>query len=308
LVAAGTLRRAYQLAPGAALGGTLAVQSGSVGGEGAAAWGKSYYHYNDLGTVLPTTSASGAKLGLWNPDFFGNYRWAAAGSPARPEIGQTGKMWDSAAEAYCVNARWYDSERCIFISKSFYSPATEHQYGVFYNDPYNYTDYNGNEPVTIGLGLGIVVNIITRKIGKNMERAASVANCASATANYSRWLNDERLRDHPHYGDLLVQAFEEYRIACTDLCEGAARQLVDAGFDLKRALNVKSAIGTRPAINPLPYGPQPRDLPINPRGTPWGPPIWDGKWANEQYQSMLTYCKYRYMIMIMIIMIWYSIS
>ena len=48
---------------------------------------------SDLGTVQAQTESGGSIEGVWEPDFNGNYRWTRSGSPARPELGLTGKIF-----------------------------------------------------------------------------------------------------------------------------------------------------------------------------------------------------------------------
>jgi RHS repeat-associated protein len=114
----GRLRRSRQIVPGAALGGVLGSWTGPnvVAENGVTA---RYFQFNDLGTVLAQTKSDGTLEGAWEPDHFGNYegRYAYSGSPARPELGLTGKIYDDAAGAYYVHARWLDSERGRFISE-----------------------------------------------------------------------------------------------------------------------------------------------------------------------------------------------
>jgi RHS repeat-associated protein len=114
----GRLRRSRQVVPGAALGGVLGSWTGPnvVAENGVAA---RYFHYNDLGTVLAQTKSDGTLEGAWEPDHFGNYegRYAYTGSPARPELGLTGKIYDDAVGAYYSWARWLDPERGRWISQ-----------------------------------------------------------------------------------------------------------------------------------------------------------------------------------------------
>jgi hypothetical protein len=131
VVSGGKCRRSYSEIPGAAICGVLGSWTGpNVDKDNDNA--VRYFHYNDLGTVLAQTKAasvgSGAAIveGVWEPDFFGNYcaedgsatRWAYAGSPARPELGLTGKMWDGVAGMNYVNARWGDTERGRFAAQT----------------------------------------------------------------------------------------------------------------------------------------------------------------------------------------------
>ena len=111
------LDRSYQVVPGAAISGVL----GSFTGPNVVADAGNrvrYFHYNDLGTVMAQTRANATVEGVWEPDWWGNYRWAYSGSPARPELGLTGKMYDEAAGLYYNNARWYDPERGRWMSES----------------------------------------------------------------------------------------------------------------------------------------------------------------------------------------------
>jgi RHS repeat-associated protein len=140
----GRLRRSRQVVPGAALGGVLGSWTGPnvVAENGVAA---RYFHYNDLGTVLAQTKADGSLEGAWEPDHFGNYegRYAYSGSPARPELGLTGKIYDEAAGAYYVHARWLDSERGRWVSKEPYEFDGPNLYHFVLNDPLIAYDHTG---------------------------------------------------------------------------------------------------------------------------------------------------------------------
>jgi RHS repeat-associated protein len=112
-----------------------------------------YFHYNDLGTVLAQTKADGTMEGLWQPDFFGNYcdtgiyytdGYAYPGSPDRPELGLTGKQYDSAAGTYYSGARWLDCERGRFVSPDPLGFVDgPNLYAFVANDPVNSYDPDG---------------------------------------------------------------------------------------------------------------------------------------------------------------------
>jgi RHS repeat-associated protein len=143
----GRLRRSRQVVPGAALGGVLGSWTGPnvVAENGVAA---RYFQYNDLGTVLAQTKADGSLEGAWEPDHFGNYegRYAYSGSPARPELGLTGKIFDPAAGLYYFNARWDDPERGRWMSEDRISKANLYQFCR--SSPMNFWDIDGNEDRT----------------------------------------------------------------------------------------------------------------------------------------------------------------
>ena len=110
------LDRSYQVIPGAAIAGVL----GSFTGRNVVADAGNrvrYFHYNDLGTVMAQTKANATVEGVWEPNWCGNYRWRYSASPARPELGLTGKMYDDEAGLYYFNARWYDPERGRWMSE-----------------------------------------------------------------------------------------------------------------------------------------------------------------------------------------------
>ncbi len=103
MVAVGALERSWQVIPGAAIRGVLGTQTGAAGAldvtdgqtQAVAPWSKYYYHYNDLGTVYATMTAAGDKLGVYEPDHFGNDRYVDG---LRPDtMGLTGKFWDRGA-------------------------------------------------------------------------------------------------------------------------------------------------------------------------------------------------------------------
>jgi RHS repeat-associated protein len=110
ILSGGSIQKVYQVTPGAATGQYLGQQAG-VGGT------KTYFHYNEMGTVLTTTNSTGARVGVWEPDFYGKSYFLIAGSGSRPDIGHTSKFWDSDAGMYYFNKRWYDSDRGRFVSR-----------------------------------------------------------------------------------------------------------------------------------------------------------------------------------------------
>jgi hypothetical protein len=220
----GRLEKSYALIPGAAIGGYLGVQSGEAGGDAGAstpAWSRWHHHYNDLGTVIAATDENGAKIGVYTPDFWGNYRdpiesqvdldallasldgefgaldaargpsdsiYGAFGArgearraldgdgllaglsdedraaladllrahgyakatfdPApRPDtLGLDSKFFDAEAGLYYFGARWYDSERAVFSSKSPLPPGAEPRYNAFYQSPALLFDATGLWP------------------------------------------------------------------------------------------------------------------------------------------------------------------
>jgi RHS repeat-associated protein len=143
----GKLRRSRAVVPGAALGGVLGSWTGPnvVAENGVAA---RYFHYNDLGTVLAQTKSDGTLEGAWEPDHFGNYegRYAYAGSPTRPELGLTGKIYDEAAGAYYFGHRWDDPERGRWLSEDHYI-NDGNLYQLATNDTLNKVDPDGHQAV-----------------------------------------------------------------------------------------------------------------------------------------------------------------
>jgi RHS repeat-associated protein len=138
----GRCKRSYALVPGAAIGG---VQGSWTGPNVTPKDGNSvrYFHYNDLGTVQSQTKSDGSREGVWEPDFFGNYRWAYSGSPSRPELGLTGKVWDAEAGAYYFNARWYDPERERWMSKDTTLRDGLNLYAFVRDNPAYFIDFTG---------------------------------------------------------------------------------------------------------------------------------------------------------------------
>jgi YD repeat-containing protein len=154
------VKKIYMVIPGAAICGVLGSQTGALahgdpatcapGTAGAADRGvKRYFHYNDLGTVQVqtkvTTSGAASVEGAWEPDFFGNYdsRYAWPGSPSRPELGLTGKIFDNIAYLNHVFHRCFDIERGSFESQSPVVKLFEHEYTYSRNSVVDNYDTNG---------------------------------------------------------------------------------------------------------------------------------------------------------------------
>jgi RHS repeat-associated protein len=144
MFSAGKLKRSYQVIPGAAIGGVLGSQTGpNVVAENGQT--RRYFHYNDLGTVMAQTKQNGTWEGVWEPDHFGNYRYKWSTSPARPELGLTGKMWDASAGLYYFNARWLDPERGRWVSEEPTGADGLNLYSHCDNDGLNWYDPDGEK-------------------------------------------------------------------------------------------------------------------------------------------------------------------
>ncbi len=156
------LGKAYQLVPGAAAGGVIAAQSGTLGGIGISAWGTWYYHLNELGTMIAATKSDGTKHGVYAPDHFGNYRYINGQRPNY--LGLDGKFLDVAnGNIYNFGARWYDPERGRWLSREPLGLDGPNLYHFVFNEPINGFDINGlwyvNGNAKIGLGLGVSIGI-----------------------------------------------------------------------------------------------------------------------------------------------------
>jgi RHS repeat-associated protein len=177
----GALEKSYALIPGAAIGGYLGVQSGEAGGDAGAstpAWSRWHHHYNDLGTVIAATDEDGAKIGVYTPDFWGNYRESietetlqalrdsldassldaddetiaellrANGltlelDPRPDTLGLTSKFFDDWAGLYYFGARWYDPERGRWISEEPLGLDGPNRYHFGFNSPLDGFDVDG---------------------------------------------------------------------------------------------------------------------------------------------------------------------
>ena len=156
VLSGGMLRRTYQVAGLTTFGSQEGALVQPTPEDALNDDTKTYYHYNDLGTVLSATDHNGDKIGVWEPDHFGNYRLAAAGSPSRPEIGLTGKHFDEDAGLYYFGGRWYDPERGRWLSEEPLGQDGPNPFHFVFNDPINSFDPDGYEACGIGVegGLG----------------------------------------------------------------------------------------------------------------------------------------------------------
>ncbi len=148
-VAVGALGRSWQVIPGAAIRGVLGAQTGAAGAiditdgqtQAVAPWGKYYYHYNDLGTVYATTTATGDKLGVYQPDHFGNYQYVDG---LRPDtMGLTGKFRDASSALNYYGARWLDDERGRWMTREPMGIDGPNLYQFCFNEVMMYYDSDG---------------------------------------------------------------------------------------------------------------------------------------------------------------------
>ncbi len=90
---------------------------------------------------MATTDSAGDKIGVYQPDFYGNYRYVNGSRP--DELGLTGKFYDDDAGLYYFNARWYDSERGHWISPEPNGLDGPNVYQFVYNQTVNGYDSTG---------------------------------------------------------------------------------------------------------------------------------------------------------------------
>lgn len=151
----GQLEKSLQIIPGLPVGGLLGAQTGVNGATGVGAWGKYYYQTNDLGTVIATTDADAEKIGVYSPDFFGNYRYVDG---TRPDLfGISGKYFDAASGLHYYGARWYEPERARWMSEEPLGLDGPNLYQFVFNNGSNSVDWNGYARIITSISEGITI-------------------------------------------------------------------------------------------------------------------------------------------------------
>jgi RHS repeat-associated protein len=148
--------------------GTQSGEAGGAAGGATPAWSTWYYHFNDLGTVLATTDSGGDAIGVYEPDFFGNYTQTVVAegdggeggegggeggfqaltvpeTPApRPDtLGLQSKFFDPWAGLYDFGLRWLDPERGRWMSEEPLGLDGPNLYQFVFNAPLGYWDFMG---------------------------------------------------------------------------------------------------------------------------------------------------------------------
>ncbi len=148
ILSAGALERSYGLIPNATISGYLGAQTGSTGAKDVNTqtqcvdpWSRYYYHFSDLGTVMATSNANGAKLGAYEPDFCGNYRDITGFRP--DTMGLTAKFFDNESGLSFFNARWFEQTRGNWVSMDPIRHDKYNSYRFLYNNLTNYYDSTG---------------------------------------------------------------------------------------------------------------------------------------------------------------------
>lgn len=175
-----SLTRSYQVVPGQSLGGVLG--SYSINSNGGVE-DKSFYYYNELGSVVMTTNASNALRSINEPDYFGNYQSGTGRSwGTRPDtLGLNGKFLDADSGLYNFGARWYDPERGRWMSLEPQGQDGLNLYRFQYNSPANGFGPNGYStpygiyvPAAEGYGANVrdyYAGILANPCSANMPRA-----------------------------------------------------------------------------------------------------------------------------------------
>ncbi|MCE5228634.1 hypothetical protein LLG95_03450 [bacterium] len=140
IVSAGAVERSYALIPKSVINGYMGVQTGVCCSNNLSAWDRYYYHLSDLGSVMATTNLYGIIMGVYEPDYWGKYRFVNANKPDSMTI--TGRFEDSEAGIINYRYRWYDSSRGRWLLQE---PLgwSENLYGYCGNDVANGFDYMG---------------------------------------------------------------------------------------------------------------------------------------------------------------------
>jgi RHS repeat-associated protein len=113
-----------------------------------------FLHYNQVGTVIARSDATGNGAVKVYQDVFGNAladistgAWATSGQGNM--WGQNTKKFDESAALTYMYQRWYDPQTGTFASKAPYAPSYEHPYSFAVANPSDSLDPDGRDVITI---------------------------------------------------------------------------------------------------------------------------------------------------------------
>jgi RHS repeat-associated protein len=108
-----------------------------------------YDFFDHLGNAGGRTNASGAVIGSWDVDMYGNVL-STTGSVSAEDYRHTGNSWDDGAGLYYFNARWYDPETGRFTQRHTpFQPLYEHPYEINHGNPASFVDPTGRLPILV---------------------------------------------------------------------------------------------------------------------------------------------------------------
>ena len=135
--------------------GTLRINGNNV---------SSYFYTEDMrgSTVNVIDNSGNTVLSYWYDDFGQVNEYRESGNSLINEVQYTGAIYDELTGLLYLNARFYDPATGRFISQDTYrgerdDAGTWHLYAYCANDPVNYVDPSGHNPLVLGLGIGIVL-------------------------------------------------------------------------------------------------------------------------------------------------------
>lgn len=113
-------------------------------------------------TVNVIDNSGNTVLSYWYDDFGQVNEYRESGNSLINEVQYTGAIYDELTGLLYLNARFYDPATGRFISQDTYrgerdDAGTWHLYAYCANDPVNYVDPSGHNPLVLGLGIGIVL-------------------------------------------------------------------------------------------------------------------------------------------------------
>ena len=100
-----------------------------------------YLHHDQLGSTRALTDATGAVVGTYTFDAYGN-TVLHSGSTTTPLV-YAGQYQDAESGLYYLRARYYDPTSAQFLSRDPVTATTRSPYGYVYGNPLNRTDPSG---------------------------------------------------------------------------------------------------------------------------------------------------------------------
>lgn len=140
-----------------------------------------YWHGDHLGSSSVITDSTGAKVQALTYSPFGGPRTNQSFTTPAVDVPYkfTGKEFDYSTDFYYYESRYYDPWFGRFISPdsivpNFRDPQYLNRYTYARNNPMLYTDPSGHCPICIGIGMGILIGVISSGIQSDWDLGSTL--------------------------------------------------------------------------------------------------------------------------------------